>query len=104
MVDTFFTDRERGSGITCMYFPHICQFVHGNTQEETAKGVANSSCSANPLGSWLGRVKMAKNVTAVDYKNIFMISKTGVLLLKKTLVFERKFNSATSHFVPSPIL
>lgn len=74
-----------------MHFPYIHQFAHGNTQEETAKGVAKSSCSANPLGSWLGRVKMAKTITAVEHKCIFMISKTGVLLLKKTLVFERKF-------------
>lgn len=75
-------------------FPiYLCQFVHGNSQEETTKGVANSSCSANSLGSWLGRVRMAKTITAVEHKNIFMIPKIGVLLLKNTLVFQRKFNS-----------
>lgn len=58
MVDTFSVVRERGSGITCMHFPYIRQFGHGNTQEE----MANSSCSANPLGLWSCRVKMAKTV------------------------------------------
>lgn len=92
MVDAFSTVREGGSGITCTHFPYICQFVHGNTQEETIKGLADSRCSANPLGSWLGRVRMGKAITAVEHKYIFMIPKTGVLLLKNTS-FQRKLNS-----------
>lgn len=50
-----------------MHFPYMYQYVRKSTQEERAKDTANSSCSANLLGSQLSGLKMIKIFIVVEH-------------------------------------
>lgn len=51
--------------ISCIIF---CRYICENTQEEKAKGIANSPCSANLLGSWLSGVKKTKSSAFLQHE------------------------------------